>query len=101
MSDTDNQYRVLKDATDNTSMEEIGIITRIVERASQYAEKRGIEVPQYLQLDIIVAHRNCRLDLSGLLMASDFEFVHDIWGIHRELDRNTGRLGLFLPRYAV
>lgn len=56
-----------------------------------------------LVMDLIACHRNgCELDLAGLLTASDFDFIHDIGGIHRHLDRKTGRLtDCFVPRYSA
>lgn len=44
-----------------------------------------------------------KLDLDGLLTASEFDFAHDICGIIRHMDRSTypGKLrNCFVPRYA-
>lgn len=44
----------------------------------------------------------CDLDLKALSDADEFNFRHDIVGIHNNLDRNTKKLNdCFLPRYAV
>lgn len=44
----------------------------------------------------------CELNLEGLLNADDFNFSHDICGIHNNLDRDTNKLSnCFLPRFAV
>lgn len=53
-------------------------------------------------MDINAAHSNgCPLDLARLLAADDFNFIHDVAGIARHLDRNSGKLtGHFLPRFA-
>jgi hypothetical protein len=50
--------------------------------------------------DIEAVHCNgCPLDLEMFLSADDFNFVHDVAGIVRHLDRETGELtDFFLPR---
>lgn len=43
----------------------------------------------------------CNLDLNGLLNADEFNFRHDIAGIHNNLDRETKKLNnYFVPRFA-
>jgi hypothetical protein len=43
----------------------------------------------------------CDLDLEALLKADDFNFSHDIAGIHNHLNRETKKLdNWFLPRFA-
>lgn len=57
-----------------------------------------------MMMDLEVCHCNgCPLDLAGLLQAPrDFDFMHDVAGIFRHLNRSTGELeGLFQPRYAA
>jgi hypothetical protein len=57
-----------------------------------------------LMMDIEACHCNgCPLDLVSLLEVSrDADLVHDIAGIHRHLDRETGSLqNFFLPRYSA
>lgn len=45
---------------------------------------------------------NLPIDWDRLIEADDFNFMHDIGGIHHHLDRSTGKLeGGFLPRFAV
>ena len=53
-------------------------------------------------MDLTAAHRNaCALDLRNLLAADDFNFGHDVLGIRRHLNRETGELGgCFVPRFA-
>lgn len=55
------------------------------------------------EMDIIATHLNgCPLRLDELLTASDADFAHDVFGIRRFLDRQTGALGdCFDPRYSV
>lgn len=53
------------------------------------------------EMDLIATHKNgCPLDLEGLLTAPDYDFGHDLFGINRFLNRETGELkSAFLPRY--
>ena len=57
---------------------------------------------QDVEMDIIATHANgCPLRLDQLLNARDGDFAHDIFGIRRFLDRQTGQLkGSFLPRFS-
>lgn len=44
---------------------------------------------------------NAAIDWARLLAADDFNFVHDVAGIHNHIDRRTGRIESgFLPRFA-
>lgn len=54
------------------------------------------------EMDITAVHANgLPLKLKELLMAKPFDFAHDVGGIRRCLDRNTGQLrDCFLPRFA-
>jgi hypothetical protein len=61
----------------------------------------GIE-PLGLAMDLTATHANgCPLKLAALLQADDFNFCHDIRGIQAHLNRTTGKIERFLPRYAV
>jgi hypothetical protein len=53
-------------------------------------------------MDITACHLNgCKLDLAKLLAADDFNFAHDVLGIRRHIDRETGQLmNCFRPRFA-
>lgn len=55
-----------------------------------------------LTMDLIACHANgCYLKLREFLEADDFNFLHDVVGIHRHLDRKTGQLDdCFVPRFA-
>lgn len=45
---------------------------------------------------------NRPLDWDRLIAADDFNFMHDIGGISRHMDRETGHLtGHFMPRFTV
>lgn len=54
------------------------------------------------QMDLYATNANGnRMDFSRLLAADDFNFIHDIVGIYRNLDRETGKLmNLFTPRFS-
>lgn len=57
----------------------------------------------HTMMDIIATHVNgCPIDLDGLLAADDLNFSHDVLGIARHLNRETGQLeSFFLPRFSV
>lgn len=80
------------------------LIERVVNRA--LADwPAGTEKPSRLELtmDITAVHLNgCALDLEKLLGFDAFNFLHDVGGMRRKLDRNTGQLtDFFLPRCAL
>lgn len=55
-----------------------------------------------LNMDLTACHCNgCPLDLQRLLEAPLSDFGHDIYGIRRHINRETGQIeGCFLPRFA-
>lgn len=57
----------------------------------------------FIAMDIEAVHCNgCPLHLDALLQARAGDFMHDVLGIVRHIDRRTGRLdGFFMPRCAV
>jgi len=79
-------------------------ILAIVRRAQSLSA--SFDGPDYqtheLLMDVTACHANgCQLQLDELLAAGDGDFAHDVFGIHRHIDRRTGTLtGCFLPRYA-
>lgn len=82
------------------------IITAIARRAIMMSKKADIPPSVTVadfDMDIPATHLNgCPLKLYNLLEADDFNFAHDVFGIRRHLDRNTGKLEhCFLPRYSV
>jgi hypothetical protein len=87
----------------DTTERENDLVLAIVERS----EKLDVLGPQprarlNLVMDLTATHANgCPMDFNKLLTAPDFDFVHDITGIQRHIDRETGKLGnCFLPRFA-
>jgi len=89
-----------------TTKPEFRTIAKIADRATamglQYEPQ--IEYPSTdAAMDITAVHANgCRLKLDDLLAADPFDFAHDVFGIRRHLNRETGQLeNFFTPRYAV
>ena len=79
-------------------------IHAIAKRAAKLADKAGFVYPLLdADMDITATHANGNpLRLKDLLAADDNNFSHDVFGIRRHLDRNTGKLGgFFLPRYSA
>lgn len=82
------------------------IMAKIAARAMDNMKKLGI-TPAYdgldLHMDLCAVHLNgCPLRLADFLAAKDFDFAHDIGGIHANLNRHTGKLkNHFHPRFAV
>jgi hypothetical protein len=88
----------------NASKSERKLITKIAQRAEQFAAFAGIKYDVLdASMDIEACHCNgCPLDLGDLQFASDEDFGHDVLGIRRHLNRKTGQLGgCFHPRYAT
>lgn len=69
--------------------------------ARRAAYELGADYTQ-IEMDVVACHMNgCPLDLKRLLAAEDGEFAHDILGIRRHIDRDTGELrNCFVPRFS-
>lgn len=80
-------------------------IAAIAARAIQNAKASTGQTLDYrdLEMDVTAAHCNgCPLDLERLLAFDDFNFNHDVFGIRRHLNRETGELeNHFVPRCAT
>lgn len=79
-------------------------IVEIADRATTLARQHGIEYPTTeAMMDVTAAHANgCPLKLADLLAAEQFDFVHDVFGIRRHINRTTGQLeDCFVPRYVA
>lgn len=88
----------------STSRYEISKIVAIAQRAHAKAKAAGIDYNYTaILMDLEACHCNgCPLDLDGLLKANDLDFAHDVYGIRRFIDRDTGKLrGIFQPRHAM
>lgn len=76
---------------------------QIAARAAGLSAQAGRNVNlTELWMDIVACHANgCPLDLERLSKADDFNIAHDVFGISRHLNRDTGELmNCFLPRFA-
>jgi len=85
------------------SRSEHEIIDRIAIRAYLMAKEASIEYSHHDALmDVTATHLNgCKLKLRELATAPNFDFGHDVFGIRRHLNRETGQLqDCFVPRYA-
>jgi len=81
------------------SREDDLLISKIVKRADRY--RKGLKRIT-LYMDLSVVHWFTPLRLADLLAADEANFVHDISGITRHLDRETGKLmNHFSPRYTA
>ena len=87
-----------------TTPEDGLLIQSIAERASAKAHEAGLLISvQHFMMDIAAVHCNgTPLKLMSLRDADDFNFVHDVFGIYRHLNRQTGKLeDCFVPRFAA
>lgn len=88
----------------NANSFEHEISLSIAQRASALSIQAGKRIdPTVFQMDVLATHLNgCPLDLERLSAADDFNFAHDVFGIYRHLNRETGQLeDCFLPRFAA
>lgn len=78
-------------------------VAAIVKRAHALFQEHGNSAERLsIRMDIAAIHLHTPLDLEGLLAADDGNFAHDIGGIRRFLDRETGQLTeCFLPRFTL
>lgn len=87
----------------NATKTEFELIKKIAARASVSYAKAGVDLDVgSLLMDLEATHSNgCPLDLVKFLAFPPFDFVHDISGITKHINRETGKLdGYFLPRCA-
>lgn len=78
--------------------DEYEIVGKIVKRA--IATNRDLDYLT-LSMDIAATHAQYPLLLCSWLAVDDVNFFHDIGGIIRHMDRDTGKLlNCFVPRFA-
>lgn len=87
----------------NYSKRDFNLIRQIVDRAQVEGVKRGggpVMDRMAVTMDLEACHCNGNpLDLEKLLNAPRLDFVHDVCGIIRHIDRDTGALkNCFVPR---
>jgi hypothetical protein len=75
------------------------VIERIIDRALfMFPDRERQDVFMDITATIM---GGCRLRLDDWLAADDFNFVHDLVGIERHLNRQTFALMDFRPRFAM
>jgi hypothetical protein len=76
------------------------VIAKIVDRAMTF-DVKGYDA-MTCNMDLTACHLNGNpLKLAELLAADDFNFTHDVFGIARHIDRETGQLkNCFSPRFS-
>ena len=80
------------------------LIQKIAYRAVDMFHAVDLQVtPAQMMMDVTAVHANGnRLKLEDLLESDQANFAHDIGGIYRNLDRETGKLqNCFVPRFSV
>jgi hypothetical protein len=87
----------LMDISFETTADEFFLIGEIADRANVHGERRMGFI-----MDLCATHANgTPMDFERLLNADETSFWHDLRGIARHLNRETGQLdGMFLPRFA-
>jgi hypothetical protein len=89
----------------SASRSDSSMIRSIVERAVGTAVELGLtKVDRFeLTMDLTACHLNGNpLRLGDLLAAPEPHFSHDVFGIHRFINRETGQLTrCFSPRFSV
>lgn len=73
-------------------------ILAIVKRA------QALNIAEYNQftqfMDIDAAFNQFELRLDDMLNADDYEFMHDFEGIQNHINRKTGKIKGFVPRFS-
>ncbi len=92
----------MNDINFNASADDAALIERILDRAERLGDLDRCNRLN-TEMDILACHLNgTSLRLADWLAADDFNFRHDLYGIDRHMDRQTGKLtGFFVPRFAV
>jgi len=82
--------------------EDLKLITAITKRAVVMAGKSGFDLKyQTVEMDVSACHITNPLKLDDLLAADDSNFGHDVFGIRKYINRETGELtDCFSPRYS-
>lgn len=88
----------------NPSFEEASKIAEIVSKAREASLRAGGPNLDRLQfcISITACHLNgCPLDLDRMMVADDFNLLHDVCGIDRHISHDDGSLHNFRPRFAA
>lgn len=97
-----------KEVSFKTTLAERKLIAKIIARARTRGWVRGPAAPQHwyavlpMRMDLVAVNANgCPIDFERLLAADDLNFLHDVAGIARFINRETGRLDDgFRPRFS-
>lgn len=89
---------------EDLTSEEVDVAEQIASRAvdlyKRHVSGKPIKKMEFV-MDICACHLKCPLDLFRLLCADDGNFSHDVFGIRKHMNRETGELqDCFLPRFA-
>jgi hypothetical protein len=84
------------------TLDEGSAVNKIIDRAKKLGKQYGIKIDHLgLRMDLSATHAQCPLRLTELADADEFNFVHDVFGIMRHMNRSTGVLDkTFCPRFA-
>lgn len=81
------------------------VIRKIVTRVRKLMRQQGFrdQAAIDVQMDLAATHANgCPLRLTDMLAGDDFSLMHDVLGIGRNLNRETGKLdNMFRPRFSA
>lgn len=79
------------------------LLNKVLDRALALAASFGRPMNRLsLLTDLMIAHATVGIRLNELLAADDGNFAHDVFGVERHLNRDTGELGDgFMPRFAT
>lgn len=85
-----------------TAREESRTILAIAKRACALAADNGFNYDlMTVDMDLSLCHMSNPLKLDELMAADNGNFAHDVFGIRRHLNRETGKLeDCFSPRYS-
>ncbi|MXW45225.1 MAG: hypothetical protein F4109_05600 [Gammaproteobacteria bacterium] len=78
--------------------EDVRVVQQIVQRAQEMRPEVDATV---LGMDLNAAQITTPMDLQALLEADDYQFAHDVFGVHRHINRLTGEVEHFVPRFAI
>lgn len=83
---------------------DLDLIEKIADRAAKCSFYDELNVQKrHIVMDLMATHCNgCKLNLAAMLDGGLLDFAHDLMGILRHLDRDTGGLqDCFVPRFAM
>lgn len=84
-----------------TSKDDTDLIAEIAGKAAKLYADIGHDFDMMsMVMDLEVVHAETPLRLEEMLESENYDFIHDIAGIRRHLNRATGRLeDFFVPRF--